>query len=128
MGFSAYLSEHQRGAVQVSLQGRLDSNTAPELGKAVTGLIASPPTRIIFQMEGLEYISSAGLRVIFQVQKAVKSVDGQVLMVNLTPQVRKVFEIINILPSVRVFQNYDEMDEYLDVMQRREIEKHGGGE
>ena len=78
---------------------------------------------VILDLADLDYISSAGLRVIFRIQKAVKSAGGQVLVVNLKPQVKKVFEIVDALPTMAVFKSYDEMDEYLDVMQRREIEK-----
>lgn len=123
MSFSVDVSTHQGGAERIILAGRLDSNTAPDLEQVVEPLVASPPGTVIFDLGKLEYISSAGLRVVFRVQKAVRGADGQMLVVNLQPQVRKVFEIIDALPSMAVFKSYEEMDEYLDLMQRREVEK-----
>jgi anti-anti-sigma factor len=126
MDFTVDISTHQGGAERIALDGRLDSNSAPDLERAVERLIETPPGVVFLDLDRLEYISSAGLRVIFRLQKALKREGGQLLMVNLKPQVRKVFEIIDALPSMAVFQSYDEMDEYLDIMQRREIEKQGG--
>ncbi len=123
MSLTIDISTHSGGAERVVIAGRLDSSTAPELEESARQLIESPPGMVILDLAELEYISSAGLRVVFRIQKAVKGVDGQVLIVNLTPQVKKVFEIVDALPTMAVFKSYDEMDEYLDVMQRREIEK-----
>ncbi len=123
MSLTLDISTHSGGAERIVIGGRLDSSTAPELESSAQPLIDSPPGMVILDLADLDYISSAGLRVIFRIQKAVKSAGGQVLVVNLKPQVKKVFEIVDALPTMAVFKSYDEMDEYLDVMQRREIEK-----
>ncbi|MBW1768561.1 MAG: hypothetical protein JRJ65_16145 [Deltaproteobacteria bacterium] len=49
--------------------------------------------------------------------------NGSFGMINLKPQIRKVFDIINALPEITVFKNVEEADRYLDIMQKREIEK-----
>lgn len=127
MSFSADVSLHKGGASRVALSGRLDSNTSPDLEQQLQDVLASPPGMVIFDMTDLEYISSAGLRVIFKTRKAVEGNGGETIMVNLQPQVKKVFDIIDALPDVAVFSSYEEMDEYLDVMQQREIDKQKGG-
>ena len=38
---------------------------------------------------------------------------------NLQPQIRKVFDIVSALPTMQVFKNIEELDEYLDVMQKK---------
>ena len=48
--------------------GRLDTQTAPELEKEVDGVV-SDVKELVFDMNGLEYVSSAGLRVILKAQK-----------------------------------------------------------
>ena len=126
MSLAIDISTHHGGAERIAIGGRLDSNTSTELEDAARSIIESPPGTVILDLGELEYISSAGLRVIFRIQKAVTGIDGQVLIVNLKPQVKKVFEIIDALPTMSVFKSYEEMDEYLDLMQRREIEKQGG--
>ena len=53
----------------------------------------------------------------------MKSLNGSSKLMNLKPQVEKVFEIINALPSDQVFTNEKEMDEYLDKIQKKVIEE-----
>ena len=38
---------------------------------------------------------------------------------NLQPQIKKVFEIINAIPSMKIFTSMEELDEYLDIMQKK---------
>ena len=69
--------------------------------------------------------SSAGLRAIFKARKAVEKGQGSCAFVNMRPPVQRVFEIVNALSDFSVFRSYEEMDNYLDAMQRQVLE--GGG-
>lgn len=69
-------------------------------------------------MEHLDYISSIGISSILKAKKAMKRIDGKLTLMHLQPQVKKVFDIINALPSQRIFTSTRELDEYLDRMQR----------
>ncbi len=122
MSFSMNVSSHRSGAKRIALHGRLDSNAGTEFEKGLSSLIEIPPELVVVDMGDLNYLSSAGLRVIFMLQKAVKARDGRVIFLKLTPGVRKVFDVINALPSMEVFTSWEELDEYLDVIQRRETE------
>ena len=51
----------------------------------------------------------------------MKNIDGDLMMVNLQPQIKKVFEIVNAMPSMRIFESVAEMDRYLDVMQQKAL-------
>jgi anti-anti-sigma regulatory factor len=59
--------------------------------------------------------------VIIKTRKIMKNNDGQVLLVNLQPQIEKVLEIIKALPDQRIFNNIEELDGYLDRMQKKVI-------
>jgi anti-anti-sigma regulatory factor len=52
-------------------------------------------------------------------KKAMKEGGGSVLLTNLQPQIRKVFDIIKALPSLSIFESVEELDEYLTQMQRK---------
>ena len=108
------------GLQKVFPKGRLDTNTAPQLEAVLDSL--SPARVIVFDLIGLEYISSAGLRIIFKAKKATQAAGGRTLMVNLRPQVQKVFDIVKALPSDSIFTSWDELDQYLDGIQRRIVE------
>ena len=75
----------------VSLTGRLDTATAPELESVLESLFPSI-TALIFDMEKLEYISSAGLRVILKAQKAMEQ-RGSLKLVRVPEGVMEVFGI-----------------------------------
>ena len=73
--------------LKVAISGRLDTTTAPELEKELdfTGI-----TSVEFDLADLEYVSSAGLRVILMVQKNMK---GNFVLKNVKPEIMEIFEI-----------------------------------
>ncbi|MFB2704966.1 STAS domain-containing protein [Marinobacter shengliensis] len=107
-------------ALSFELQGSLDSDTAPQLDERLAEAI-TPTTRLVaFNMAGVSFISSAGLRVIFKTLKLMKARKGQISVSQMSKGVKKVFEIVKIMPDLTVFGDQDEMDEYLEAIQRRE--------
>ncbi|WBU40046.1 STAS domain-containing protein [Marinobacter alkaliphilus] len=107
-------------ALSFELQGSLDSDTAPQLDERLAEAI-TPTTRLVaFNMAGVSFISSAGLRVIFKTLKLMKARKGQVSVTQMSKGVKKVFEIVKIMPDLTVFGDQAEMDEYLEAIQRRE--------
>jgi anti-anti-sigma regulatory factor len=60
-----------------------------------------------------------GVRVIAKAQKEMKAYNGKVVLLNLQPQIRKVFDIIKALDGMNVFRSQEEMDEYLAAMQHK---------
>ena len=110
--------EKSPGVFIVSPEGSLDTDTYPILEEKVDLLLNTPSGTIIFDLEKLEYISSMGVRVIAKTKKSLKESGGKVVLLNLQPQIRKVFEIIKALPSEQIFSSIEEMDRYLDNMQK----------
>jgi len=112
------VTANKPGIARISLEGALDSETSPELEKALAGVDASTPL-IVLELKELDYISSAGLRVIFAAHKRQGAKGGELLMNNMSPNVRKVFDIVQALPSMNVFASMEEMDDYLAAFQKR---------
>jgi anti-anti-sigma factor len=104
----------------IALEGRLDTVTSPEFDEQITPVLASSLTILIFDLADLTYISSAGLRSIFRARKTIEGRGGALLLVNVQPQVQKVFDIVKALPSQAVFKSVAELDQYLDYMQRKQ--------
>jgi anti-sigma B factor antagonist len=102
--------------------GSLDSNTYGVLEKKVEYLLSEGQAKhITFDMAGVDYISSMGVRVVLKAQKQLRQLGGSLTMMNLQPQIKKVFEIINALPSMQVFSSIQELDGYLAEMQKQTI-------
>lgn len=75
----------------IALEGKLDTVTSPELASCVQESIEGIKT-LIFDFANLEYISSAGLRVLLSAQKAMNK-QGQMVVKNVSETVGEVFEI-----------------------------------
>lgn len=110
----------QPGTQKISLGGSLDSNTAGELEAQINIVTPSTIHTVILDLESLSYVSSAGLRIIFKIRKLMKARDGKMLVVNLQPQVQKVFDIVKAVPLDSLFTSIQELDNYLDAMQNTE--------
>ena len=107
------------GTFIVKPSGTLDTNTYQILDNRINMLLEASPKMIVFDMEELDYISSMGVRSIARAKKELKKTDGQVVLLNLKPPIKKVFDIIKALPKEQIFNNLKELDEYLDIMQKK---------
>ena len=78
--------------VTLGITGRLDTTTAPNLETVVKEL-SSDTKELVFNMSGLEYISSAGIRVLLSAYKKMNSNDGIMRIEKTNEIVREVFEM-----------------------------------
>lgn len=124
MSLLVSLQQKARGAYVVSPSGQINGQTYEILEDKLDQILAENPNLIVLDMAAVDYLSSAGIRVILKTQKALRANAGKLVFLNLQPQIRKVFEIVNALPSMRVFKDLQEMDAYLDRMQK--MVSHGG--
>ena len=76
---------------RIEITGRLDTITAPELEKTIQNDV-SDETNLVFDVKGMEYISSAGLRVLLSAQKKM-SKRGTMKIKNVCPEVMEIFEV-----------------------------------
>ena len=75
----------------IELVGRLDTTTAPALDKTVTNDLGDTKN-LILNVKGLDYISSAGLRVLLSAQKKMQKI-GSMKVTNVREEVMEVFEM-----------------------------------
>lgn len=86
------IEKKQDGAeLTIALEGRLDTMTAPELDRELQGTL-SGITELTFDLAQLEYVSSAGLRVLLSAQKVMNS-QGRMIVKNINEQIMEVFEV-----------------------------------
>ena len=77
--------------VTCALEGRLDTVTSPELESELSAVIDGAKS-LTFDFEGLEYISSAGLRVLLSTQKIMNR-QGEMKIVNVNETIMDIFEV-----------------------------------
>ena len=109
----------QKSVAKVSLIGALNTDTAPAFEARLQEVVAQGMQVTVLDMKELDYISSAGLRVIFKAAKQVKAAGNRLAAANRRPHIDKVFEILKALPDMAVFANDQEMDEYLASIQEQ---------
>lgn len=77
----------------VSIKGRVDTVTAPELEKGIAELLAQSGISLVFDCKGMEYISSSGLRVVLSAHKKVVAGGGKFTLEWLDKDVKSVFDL-----------------------------------
>lgn len=86
----------------VSLSGRVDTNNAAQLQHDFEPLMQGDNPDIEMDCSGMEYTSSQGLRVFLMLQKSVNARHGSLLLRNMRPQVREVFDITGFSNIIRI--------------------------
>lgn len=92
----------------ISIAGQLNSGNSTSVENEITGLIDRGDHRLLLDLSSLEYISSAGLRVVLVVAKRLKAERGQLILFGMQPQVREVFEISGFLSILEVAPTREE--------------------
>jgi anti-anti-sigma factor len=118
MGLKVKTEKRSPGVEIIAPIGTINGNTYLMLENAVDAVLERKPDVIIFDLEFLDYINSLGIRVLLRTKKAMKETNGKMVFMNLQPQIKKVFEILDALPSLKVFASIQELDQYLDTMQK----------
>ena len=102
----------------VSLAGSLDSTTYSTLEKKIDYLLAEGGAKVLtLDLAALEFISSMGIRVVFKAKKDLARKGGSFFLARIPPPIQKALEIIDALPSMKIFSSIQEMDAYLAKMQ-----------
>jgi len=122
MALTVRVTQDRSFSRTVHLHGRLDSDTVALLDEKLRGLADSHVDVVVFDLEDLEYISSAGLRSIFGTRQALAARSGRIVLLNARPQVQKVFDIVKATDLAAVFTSVEELDRYLDAMQRKVVD------
>jgi len=88
------INEENQGGINIyKINGHLDSNTSQGFEDKLIQAIDGGSKNMIIDFKNLDYISSAGLRVILKATKALKREDGKIMLCDMQDYVKEVFEI-----------------------------------
>lgn len=93
----------QNGITLVAFAGNLDSHTSPQAQQALDGIIASGGQKIVVDFTALDYISSAGLRVLLGTAKRLRGAGSALRLFGLNETIREVFDISGFSTILAVF-------------------------
>jgi len=93
----------ERDVTLVAFGGNLDSNTSPQAQQALDGILAGGGQKMVVDFTALDYISSAGLRVLLGTAKRLRGAGGALRLFGLNETVREVFQISGFSTILAVF-------------------------
>ncbi len=97
----------------VALKGRLDAGTSGSLEEALTALVDAGEAKALVDCRELDYISSAGLRVLLAAAKQFKKLNGSIALSALNPNVKQVFEISGFTSIFPIYATREEATDAL---------------
>jgi anti-sigma B factor antagonist len=101
-------STQQDGITVLALKGRLDSNTSDEFEKKLLGMVQRGDNRFILDFKELDYISSAGLRVLLKAAKELKRTNGQFSLCSIKDYIREIFEMSGFVSFLPIHATLEE--------------------
>lgn len=96
------IREYKRANV-VRVTGRVDASVAPKFEEALKQQVEGGHAYLILEMDGTDYISSAGVRALISAQKALKSKGGGVLLAQPSGRVKEVLDIAGLDALFQVY-------------------------
>lgn len=112
MGLNVNINEKEPGVYLITPKGEINTETYFILEEKVKDVI-SKVQALVIEMGQVSYISSMGLSAIFRIKISIEERKGTIALVNMQPQVKQVFEAMQIL-TPQMFASLQEADEYMD--------------
>jgi len=100
--------EKQEAVSVFKLNGRLDSNTSQGFEEEIFSAITDGSKQMVIDFKDIDYISSAGLRVILKATKALKREEGKIMLCSMQDYVKEVFEIAGFDAFLPIVGSMDE--------------------
>jgi anti-sigma B factor antagonist len=90
----------------VSVKGRVDSSTAPQFSQALEAMNKNGQYKLVIDMAGLEYMSSAGFRALLAAQRACKRYNrGEVVLASVPNRIREALELAGFTELFKTFDD-----------------------
>lgn len=102
------LIERKDDVLIVAPRKRLDTNTAPQAEKLIMENIGDGNTPLVFDIGQVEYISSAGLRVLLMTAKKLKQAGGRLALCNMNDHVQEVLDLSGLTPLFTCCESLDD--------------------
>jgi len=95
------------GVTVISLMGSIDAMTAPKITEFIQGQIGKGNIKLVADISGVDYTSSAGLRVLLGAIKETRSQSGDLRLTGIQPDVQKVLNLSGFTNILKVFDTLD---------------------
>jgi anti-sigma B factor antagonist len=101
-------SRDENGIMVVEIEGKLNTGASPDAEKFLNSLLDDGATKILLNMEDMDFISSTGLRVILSTGKKLAAVSGKLIICNPNLTVMDVLKMSGFSQMFKVFDSEEE--------------------
>ncbi len=92
----------------IELEGRLDVHLSLEIETAVNEIIDSGEKNLLFDLKGVQYLSSSGLRIFIAAMRKLKGLDGSLKLANMSESVKKIFKVVELIDLFEIYPSIEE--------------------
>ena len=92
----------------VTVRGQVDSETAPELDRAISKLLSDGRNRIILNLQAVEFLSSAGLRILVKALKGAQGSGGDIRLASVPEPVNGLLLTVGMMQMFKMFSTSEE--------------------
>ena len=101
-------TDNRQSVSVVKVKGRVDSETAPELDDALIKLLQADRNQIVLNLQGVDYISSAGLRAVVKAYQAAKKSGGDVRLASVSTPVEVILRTVGMMQMLHMYPTEQE--------------------
>lgn len=94
--------------IVLEAEGRMDSTTAPALGETLTATLGAGPKGLVLDLRLLEYISSAGFRILLMAAKRAEELGSRFVLCGISGKVRQLFDLGGFLDLFTTYTSKEE--------------------
>jgi anti-anti-sigma factor len=103
------VAENEEGGVLIlRIKGRLDAASSPLLERKISGIVDEDQLKLLMDFEGVEYLSSAGMRLLLNLTKRLKSKQGKMAISAVNRDVMEVIKMAGFDHILEIFENEKE--------------------
>ncbi len=100
--------EEKGEIVVIRVGGRLDAASSPQLETKINEIVDKGHFKLVLNLSGVEYLSSAGMRLMLSVSKKLKHLEGKLVACSLSDEVDEVIKMAGFHKVIEFYPNEDE--------------------
>jgi anti-sigma B factor antagonist len=102
------VTDNTQNVAIMNVKGRVDSNTAPELGNALANLLNNDKNKIVLNLEAVEYLSSAGLRALVKALKDAQKSGGDLRLAAVSQPIEVILRTVGMMQMFKMYPSEQE--------------------
>ena len=104
------VKDEKQGILVLRCEGRLDAMTAPQLEDEMNGMIDQGKIRVLLDFGRIDYLSSAGMRLLLSMTKKLKGKNGMLAICSLHEEVREIITMAGFEKILAIFPSEEEAE------------------